>query len=165
MEQKTGEHTRRIGVLQREVENARTTISLLRNLAAVLRRDLNEARLRSGDTEAPVPPVAAVESRDVEAHGAAPETAPETAAEATQGAAASAPEAGATDAVPAGAARPHRKRITVSRRAAEHLQFYYQDYLSIDRRHIDREEAERLYEVLKYLFAVLKKEGVVSKEK
>lgn len=161
MEQKTGEHTRRIGVLQREVENARTTISLLRNLAAVLRRDLNEARLRSGDREAPVPPVAAVESRDVEARGAAPETAPE----AVHGGAASAPAAETTDAAPAGAARPHRKRITVSRRAAEHLQFYYQDYLSIDRRHIDREEAERLYEVLKYLFAVLKKEGVVSKEK
>ncbi len=135
-----------IGLLQKELESARLTIALLRDLASILYRDLDEARVRrDGD------------AMTEEAHLLEITRLREALAEQTM----------RREALEAELAQEKESAepLTVRRRTADHLQYYYRDFLAINRKYLDREDAERLYEVLKFLFNDLKKEGIVSKEK
>ncbi len=48
---------------------------------------------------------------------------------------------------------------------AVRLQYYYRDFLTVDESRLEKEDAERLYLVLKYLFGELRKAGLVVKMK
>lgn len=48
---------------------------------------------------------------------------------------------------------------------AVRLQYYYRDFLTVDEGRLEKEDAERLYLVLKYLFSELRKAGLVVKMK
>ena len=46
---------------------------------------------------------------------------------------------------------------------ADAVRFYYQDFRRLSKKNLDAEEAERLYDVLAYVFAEMKKAGVPLK--
>lgn len=48
---------------------------------------------------------------------------------------------------------------------AGRLQYYYRDFLNVDASRLGKEDADRLYEVMKYLFGELRKAGFVVKLK
>ncbi len=47
-----------------------------------------------------------------------------------------------------------------SEELADAVRFYYQDFCRISKENLDVEDAERLYEVLAYVFAQMQKSGV-----
>lgn len=132
------------------LDDARRTIGLLRDTAAELRRRLEEARTHlAGDA--------------ITAEALHQEIRQMRASLAERDARIAALEA-----------ELHRE--AERRRAAEaaplsedelalRLQYYYRDFLRVDPKRLGKEDAERLYEVLKYLFGELRKSGLVVKEK
>lgn len=136
--------------MDREIlEEARRTISLLREAATVLSRELEEARTHSaGEALA----AEALHHEIGQMRASLAERDAQIAALQTE-----------------------MHRLEERRRAAEQgpipedelavrLQYYYRDFLTVDRSHLEKEDAERLYEVLKYLFGELRKAGLVVKD-
>lgn len=130
------------------LEEARRTISLLREAATVLSRELEEARTHSAGE------ALAMEALHHEIGQMRASLAERDAAIA--------------------ALREELHVIEERRRAAEQaplsedelavrLQYYYRDFLTVDPKRLEKEDAERLYEVMKYLFGELRKAGLVVK--
>ena len=133
------------------LEEARRTIELLRDTVTVLHRELEEARTH-GAGEALTAEALHHEIAQMRASLAARDTRIAQLEEALR------------------LLEERRRREAEGPALSEdalagRLQYYYRDFLNVDASRLGKEDADRLYEVMKYLFGELRKAGFVVKLK